>query len=105
LGVGEHDTLIGGGNGSFNYFYLGSAQGSYYVGGGGTDYASISNFDPGIDAIQLAGAATDYSIAYTGGITSISHIDSNGNQDLIAKINSGSNVLDLNGAYFSYVTQ
>jgi RTX calcium-binding nonapeptide repeat (4 copies)/Calx-beta domain len=103
LGVSEQDTLVGGGSGSVNYFYLGSNQGSYYVGGGDTDYASVSNFDSNNDVIQLSGSIADYSIVYAGGIASISHLDVNGNQDLIAKIDSAS-VLDLNAGYFSYIT-
>jgi large repetitive protein len=103
LGVNEQDTLVGGGNGSTNYFYLGNDQGSYYVGGGDTDYATISNFDSTFDVIKLNGAAEDYSITYTGGIAAISHIDSNGNQDLIATINSAPNALDLNAGYFNYI--
>ena len=102
-GVSEHDTLIGG-VGSANYFVLGSEQGRYYLGGGNTNYASISNFNSSMDTIQLAGTSGEYSIVYTGGIAALSHVDINGNQDLIAKIDSAPNALDLNADYFVYVS-
>ncbi len=102
LGQNEQDTLVGGGSGSVNYFFLGNDQISYYLGGGDADYASISNFDSNVDFIQLAGSSADYSITYSGGIASISHVDINGTQDLIAKIVSAPNALDLNASYFSY---
>ena len=102
LGVNEYDTLVGGSG--VDTFYLGSSQSSYYLGGGNADYASISNFNPGTDVIRLNGSSANYSISYSGGIASISHLDTNGNQDLIAKIDSAPNALNLNATYFSYVT-
>ncbi len=104
LGVNEQDTLVGGGSGSTNYFYLGGEQGSYYVGGGDADYANISNFNASNDTILLTGTPGNYNITYTGGIASIYQVGTNGNQDLIAKVDSAPNALDLNGSYFSYVT-
>lgn len=58
LGVGEVDTLIGGAGRDF--FQLGSSIGSrsFYVGDGSADYALIQNFDPGTDAIRLAGSSS-----------------------------------------------
>jgi RTX calcium-binding nonapeptide repeat (4 copies) len=100
MGVGEHDTLIGGGSGSFNYFYLGSTQGSYYV--GGDDYASISNFDPNIDVIQLFGSASNYAVSFTNGVCSIYWIGAGGSQDLIAEVVATA-LLNLTDSYFNYV--
>jgi RTX calcium-binding nonapeptide repeat (4 copies) len=104
LGVGEHDTIIGGGVGSFNQFNLGSDQGVYYVGGGNADYASIFNFDCNVDIIQLARSSADYIVTYSGNVASVYYLQTNGTQDLIAKINGFSSGLDLNNGCFSYVT-
>ncbi|MBE9061536.1 matrixin family metalloprotease [cf. Phormidesmis sp. LEGE 11477] len=65
-GVGEKDTLIGGGHGDL--FVLGSQAGVFYDDGlsdtvGTDDYAFISDFRSNEgDRIQLHGSASDYSI-------------------------------------------
>jgi serralysin len=99
LGIGEHDTLIGG-NGGFNYFYLGGDQ-SYYVGDGDADYATISNFNPDIDAIQLAGSPADYEIEFANSLNSVYKITNIG-RDLIGKI-TYSSALDINSPYFNFL--
>jgi phage-related protein len=104
LGVGEHDTLIGGGIGSVNTFYLGGSNGSYYVGSGNADYASISNFDVNVDTIQLHGASSDYAQTFANGKVSLYRIGSGGSQDLIAQIDA-TGLFDLNDLFaFNYVS-
>ena len=71
-GVGpEIDTLTGGGGA--DTFVLGVANQRYYDSsiatddGGNRDYALLTDFNPAVDFIQLAGAATDYSLQETSG--------------------------------------
>jgi hypothetical protein len=101
LGVGEQDTLIGGGVGSTNTFYLGGINGSYYVGGSNTDYASISNFDPNNDAIELAGSSANYEIEFANNVNSIYRLTATG-RDLIGKVTS-TVLLSLDAPCFSYL--
>ena len=102
LGHGEHDTLVGGGSGSRNIFILGTDLGSYYVGGGESDFATISGFQAdGNDFIQLAGESIDYTTSFAGGVTSVFHVSLTGT-DLVAKIDSTS-LLGLNDGAFYYV--
>jgi hypothetical protein len=104
LGVGEKDTLIGGGTGSSNTFYLGDANGCYYLGGDDLDYANIENFDPNVDTIHLHGVSTDYLIIDGGLEALLYHIDAAGHQDLIAKIDGEASLLDLSDQFaFNYV--
>jgi hypothetical protein len=60
FGTGEVDTLISGAGSDI--FYLGNYDSGVfqnsYVGDGSADYALIKNFEPGKDAIQLAGYST-----------------------------------------------
>jgi hypothetical protein len=100
-GMGEHDTLIGGR--AQDTFVLGDTHGSYYLGGGNSDYATIQQFDLKKDIIQLTGSAQDYSIFYSQGVASLYHHSSAG-CDLVAQIDSPCTGLDLNANYFNYVT-
>jgi hypothetical protein len=100
-GVGEQDTLIGGGAGSTNTFYLGGINGSYYVGSGNADYASIVNFDPENDAIELAGSAANYQIEFANNVNSIYRLTATG-RDLIG-ILPLSVILSLDAPCFSYL--
>jgi Ca2+-binding RTX toxin-like protein len=61
LGVGEIDRLTGGGNADL--FVLGDEDDVYYLGGGNSDYAYITDFSSGIDTIQLNGVFADYTFA------------------------------------------
>jgi Ca2+-binding RTX toxin-like protein len=101
LGISEHDTLIGGGDGSFNYFYLTNDCGepTFYVGNGDNDFATIINYDPNVDVIQLGGLPSNYVATFSSGVTSIYKITGATAQDLVARVNSTS-LLDLNGSGF-----
>ena len=66
FGKSEIDTLTGGNDA--DQFVLGSASGSFYNDGsatnvGTTDYALITDFNPGTDVLVLKGAVANY---YTG---------------------------------------
>jgi RTX calcium-binding nonapeptide repeat (4 copies) len=101
-GVGEADTLIGGGAGSANTFYLGDATSCWYL-SGSTDYAAIQNFDPNVDTIQLHGAVTDYAQTFSNGKVNLYHIGTGGAQDLIAQIDAAG-LLDMDDPFaFNYV--
>jgi Ca2+-binding RTX toxin-like protein len=107
FGVGEKDILVGdiiipNVSGGADYFYLGNDQGSYYVGSGDSDYAEIRNFDCATDFLQLTGSPGDYNIIYAGNTASIYKVGSNGNQDLIAKVNSAPNGLNSGSSCFNY---
>jgi Ca2+-binding RTX toxin-like protein len=101
-GVGEIDTLTGGGG--RDTFVLGDAQGSYYLGSAGLDYAKITDFSTTNDVIQLAGTAQDYTISYGsagchGSVASVSY-----HGDLIASISlGGTTPLDLTAGYFQFI--
>jgi RTX calcium-binding nonapeptide repeat (4 copies)/Calx-beta domain len=109
LGVGEKDNLVGGSTtgatSSVDTFVLGNINSSYYLGNGNNDYATISNFDPLKDKIQLSGPSGNFGTNYTidnsvSGISSVYHVDStNGSLDLVAKVNT-STPLTIGGSYF-----
>jgi hypothetical protein len=63
LGVGQVDRLTG--NGGFDYFILGNEIGAFYLGNGNQDFAYITDFNPGVDTIQLNGAIGDYTFMQT----------------------------------------
>lgn len=63
-GAGEQDILIGGRDADI--FVLGDANAAYYTGHGWWDYALVTDFQVGQDKIQLAGAASDYTLAPYG---------------------------------------
>lgn len=63
-GAGEQDILTGGRDADI--FVLGDANAAYYTAHGWCDYALITDFQVGEDKIQLAGAASDYTLAPYG---------------------------------------
>lgn len=63
-GAGEQDILTGGRDADI--FVLGDANAAYYTAHGWWDYALITDFQVGQDKIQLAGAASDYTLAPYG---------------------------------------
>jgi Ca2+-binding RTX toxin-like protein len=83
-GVGEVDTLTGGGG--RDKFILGDRNGAYYLGNGGNDYATITDFNVLQDSIDI-GSLKDYSFALEGAntIDLFSGKDVN-TRDLVAKI-------------------
>lgn len=83
-GVGEVDTLTGGGG--KDKFFIGNANGAYYVGNGASDYALITDFNLFEDSLSI-GNITDYSVASMGNnsIELYGGKDPN-TRDLIAKI-------------------
>jgi Ca2+-binding RTX toxin-like protein len=86
-GTGEVDTLTG--SGGANKFILGNRNGAYYLGNGGNDYATITDFNLFRDSIDV-GSLRDFSFALEGNgtIYLFSGKDVN-NRDLIAKIQIG----------------
>jgi hypothetical protein len=101
-GVGEKDTLIGGVI-SRNYFYLGGcAAGSYYLGNGDNDYATITNFDPSKDSIVFY-PGYQYQVVFENGVSSIYAFGSDQGggvtypnipvADLVARINSSTPIV------------
>jgi Ca2+-binding RTX toxin-like protein len=96
-GVNEQDRLVGNTLAVKNTFILGNASGCYYLGGGNNDYATIVNFDPRYDKIELNGTASDYLLSFTANVNSLYRIVG-ANQDLIAKINTSS-VLTFGGGF------
>jgi Ca2+-binding RTX toxin-like protein len=76
------DVLTGGPGNSRDTFVLGTASGSIsFDDAGSTDFASITDFQSGIDRLQLAGAASDYSFD-----DSSNNLTLNSSGDLIAQI-------------------
>ena len=63
-GAGEQDILTGGRDA--DRFVLGDAIAAYYTANGWCDYALITDFQVGQDKIQLAGTASDYTLAPYG---------------------------------------
>jgi Ca2+-binding RTX toxin-like protein len=105
LGVGEFDKLIGSLDVGTDYFYLGNDQGTYYLGGGDSDYAEIRNFECATDFIILKGTPGDYLVTYSSNVASIYFLQTNGGQDLIGKVDGISSGLDPNASCFNYVVQ
>lgn len=68
-GFGEVDILTGGRD--QDLFVLGDARQAYYVGGGSQDLAVITDFESGLDKIQLNGSLMDYLLLGTTSSTSI----------------------------------
>ena len=98
LGKGEVDTLTGGsGN---DLFVLGASvqpfgiPQSFYVGNGDADYATIKNFEPGKDAIGLAGySPITYSFVPDNGNLKISTVAG----DLIATVEGVTSLSQISG--------
>ncbi|MFZ4640976.1 MAG: M10 family metallopeptidase C-terminal domain-containing protein [Nodosilinea sp.] len=63
-GAGEQDILTGGKGADI--FVLGDANAAYYTAHGWWDYALVTDFQVGQDKIQLAGAASDYTLTPYG---------------------------------------
>jgi uncharacterized repeat protein (TIGR01451 family) len=63
LGVGQLDRLTG--DAGSDLFVLGNKLGTFYLGNGNADFAYITDFNPGVDTIQLSGALGDYVFAPT----------------------------------------
>ena len=63
-GLGGFDSLTGGD--SADTFVLGDESGSFYAEAGSTDVANITDFETGLDVIQLSGNLEDYSFITTG---------------------------------------
>ena len=75
-GINEIDILTGGAGADI--FVLGDSSNPYYVGGGDSDFAVITDFQSGTDKIQLHGDINDYDIDFISfsGITLIDYINS-----------------------------
>jgi Ca2+-binding RTX toxin-like protein len=58
LGKGEQDTLTGG-EGA-DTFVLGDVNNRYYLGNGDLDFATVTDFAPLVDSVQVHGSATNY---------------------------------------------
>ncbi len=101
FGTGEVDTLIGGpGNDVFTvgtavqpFGTFGIPQ-SFYVGNGDNDYALIKNFEPGKDAISLAGYS---SVTYRFNVVDNNLNISTATGDLVAKVEGVTSLSQLPG--------
>lgn len=115
-GLGEIDTLTG--SGGRDSFILADENKVYYNDGnnltaGTNDYAVITDFNIGSDAIQLKGQAANYVLGaspISGLVGTGLFLDTNGNgvfnstDELIAVIQgTGTTPLSLSETYFSYV--
>ena len=81
-------------------FILGDERQPYYVGSGLGDYASILDFDPELDTIQLHGMPEDYHLIEFSGDTEI-YWQQEGEPDLVASLSEVSG-LSLNQDYFQF---
>ena len=84
-------------------FILGDARKAYYLGSGADDYASILDFDPKLDTIQLFGRPGFYQLIESSGDTQIYKKRKNQKPDLIASLSKTSG-LGLKEDYFEFVT-
>ena len=110
-GIVEIDTLTGGGGS--DTFILGVSGRRYYDSsiatddGGNRDYALLADFNPSADFIQLAGAATDYSLQETSGSLPDGigiFFESSRPDELIAIVQGVAfSNLDLNSNVFQYI--
>lgn len=86
------DTLTGGSGNGADTFVLGAGGSISFDDAGSTDFATITDFQSGIDRLQLAGNASIYSSLKTAGNSLISE-DTNNNgtfdnsDELIARVN------------------
>ncbi|MBE9048656.1 SBBP repeat-containing protein, partial [Pleurocapsales cyanobacterium LEGE 10410] len=81
-------------------FILGDAKQPYYLGSGAKDYASILDFDPELDLIQLHGRPENYLLSESEGNTGI-YWYQEGEPELIAILSDVSD-LSLNRDYFQF---
>jgi Ca2+-binding RTX toxin-like protein len=77
----EVDTLTGTA-GAIDTFGLGDGTGAFYAAAGDGDYAVITNFEAGLDQLQLHGSAADYQQSVQNGNVLLSY-----NNDLVAQLN------------------
>ncbi|MGV2828053.1 SBBP repeat-containing protein [Myxosarcina sp. GI1(2024)] len=83
-------------------FILGDEGQAYYLGSGADDYASIIDFDPELDTIQLFGRPGFYQLTESSGNTHIYKKRKDRQPDLIASLSDTSG-LSLREDYFQYV--
>ncbi len=82
-GFGEVDVLTGGAD--EDLFVLGDRSQAYYLGSGSEDFAIVTDFQSGIDKIQLNGSINNYSFL---GNNSIFRLDAN-SFDLVGTVANG----------------
>ncbi|MEB3213344.1 MAG: peroxidase family protein [Leptolyngbyaceae bacterium] len=111
-GIAEHDVLTGGAGG--DRFILGDVQSAYYLDGhpaqlGFADFATITDFDPSEDVIQLHGSVQNYRLEEfpIGGGSSDYQLryrpTVNGSEELIAILEDVSSTLSVNSSAFTFV--
>ncbi len=99
-GLGERDNLSGG-TGA-DRFILGDAANIYYddrntTTNGGNDYATITDFNPSQDKVQLQGVASSYRLEISGANTNL-YIDKAGSEpDELIRLIRKSQMLTVNG--------
>ncbi len=106
-GKGEIDNITGGTG--RDTFILGDVNWIGYDDGnttsaGNNDYATIADFNPTDDIIQIRGSSSDYLLTVSGSNTNL-YINKPGTEpdELIAVINNQT-ALSLTASYFSYVS-
>ena len=70
---------------------LGDSENIFYQGNGDLDFASINDFTPGEDIIQLGAISNDYLFDTQGNQTTIESFSLDGTFDLIAVVNNTPN--------------
>lgn len=88
-GEGGFDEITGGAGA--DTFVLGDSENIFYQGNGDLDFASISDFTPGEDIIQLGAISNDYLFDTQGNQTLIESFGLDGTSDLIAVVNNTPN--------------
>ncbi|MEJ6486264.1 Calx-beta domain-containing protein [Nostoc punctiforme UO1] len=106
-GIGERDSLSGG-SGS-DRFILGDNANIYYddrniTTNGSSDYATITDFNPSADKVQLQGTATNYRLETSSSNTNL-YIDQAGSEpdELIAVFQNVTG-LNLTSSAFEYIS-
>ena len=90
----ERDILTG--DAGADKFILGTSNEVYYIRNGASDFATITDFNPGEDIIRLKGDASDYNLVPSGSNTEIYYGGEN-----IALL-EGHLGLNLTDSYFNY---
>ena len=88
-GEGGFDEITGGGG--LDTFVLGDSESIFYQRSGDLDFASIGDFTPGEDIIQLGAISNDYLFDTQGNQTLIESFGLDGTSDLIAVVNNTPN--------------